>query len=615
MSHDLSTQAIEGAFQLTTMVGELPGVQLQMSANQTGEELAELFHQNPTLPGVILILDDGVPVGLSQKEFLRRMARPYGLEVYSARPIAVMIDHAGIDMLQFSAAVTIEEAAAYCLARPAEQLYDPFLVIHDEEHEAEAYQLSLVDFHALMLALSNNATLRAQQMEAVLQTVPIGLLMLDQHFRVSPGYSAELERIFERGNLEGQFFPDILQGMLDEEKARQGMDYLGVLFREDLIDRLIRGINPLLEAQAFFPGAKGWETPSVKHLAFEFQRVRQPASIGQVLVMVEDRTRRVQLTEEFQKKQSLSERRLQLFRELIAVGKEDADRFLEELHIVLQDYADWSAQPDSDPLFITAFQRRLHAIKGEAGMLGLRLAQADLHRLEGLTGRLDSEEGALMVQQELETCLDFVRGGVNELRSLANSADKSEHQMRGDRTQFGLFANLERLHQQLRQRYQKSAQLVFHFVESDVPPAYRTLLRLAWSQLLRNAMAHGIEAPDQRLKAEKPAEATIQIGLRKVDDWLEFVFQDDGAGLNGKKIAEALGESEPDDRQTLYQWVFRPGLSTKSDDPDVDAGRGMGLEMILSEVQSYGGHLTVYDEPGQWCAFQILLPQNVEVLA
>jgi two-component system chemotaxis sensor kinase CheA len=118
-------------------------------------------------------------------------------------------------------------------------------------------------------------------------------------------------------------------------------------------------------------------------------------------------------------------------------------------------------------------------------------------------------------------------------------------------------------------------------------------------QLTRNAIAHGIEPPDEREAVGKPREATITFSARKEANRLVVTIADDGAGVDVSAVraraveaglvTEVLAEAADD--QTLLELLFMPGFSTRAQSPDLLAGRGIGLDITLASVQNLGGSI------------------------
>ncbi len=136
--------------------------------------------------------------------------------------------------------------------------------------------------------------------------------------------------------------------------------------------------------------------------------------------------------------------------------------------------------------------------------------------------------------------------------------------------------------------------------------------------LLRNAVAHGIEPQDERLAAGKPAAGTITLSLRQDGNEVVITLTDDGRGLNYAAIrakAEQLGLVAPgqaisDDE--LAQLVFRPHFSSAQSTTTV-AGRGVGLDVVRTEVNALGGRVLLDNQPGSGARFTLLLPLTTAI--
>ena len=122
--------------------------------------------------------------------------------------------------------------------------------------------------------------------------------------------------------------------------------------------------------------------------------------------------------------------------------------------------------------------------------------------------------------------------------------------------------------------------------------------------MLRNAVAHGLEKPDKRKKAGKPEEGTIRIAVRREGSEVVLEVSDDGAGLNRdaiRKRGEERGLVRSDavlSDGDLDVLIFEPGFST-ADEVSRLAGRGVGMDVVASEVRQLGGTLDIHSTPGR----------------
>ena len=140
----------------------------------------------------------------------------------------------------------------------------------------------------------------------------------------------------------------------------------------------------------------------------------------------------------------------------------------------------------------------------------------------------------------------------------------------------------------------------------------------AFEHLLRNSVVHGIESPEARQAAGKSAEGRIEIRLTQELNDVSVVFSDDGAGLDLVRLRERAAElGTVADAAALTdadaaQLVFAPGLSTATETTSL-AGRGIGMDVVRSDVVALGGRIETHTESGAGTRFRLMLPLTTAV--
>jgi len=140
----------------------------------------------------------------------------------------------------------------------------------------------------------------------------------------------------------------------------------------------------------------------------------------------------------------------------------------------------------------------------------------------------------------------------------------------------------------------------------------------AFEHLLRNCVAHGIESSENRVNAGKDPVGVITVHLRQEGNDVSVDFSDDGAGLDLRRIREkavSLGMIAPD--QTIEDsdaanLIFMPGFSTAAQVTEL-AGRGIGMDVVRSEVNALGGRIETSTVAGQGTHFKLVLPLTTAV--
>ncbi len=139
-----------------------------------------------------------------------------------------------------------------------------------------------------------------------------------------------------------------------------------------------------------------------------------------------------------------------------------------------------------------------------------------------------------------------------------------------------------------------------------------------FEHLLRNAVVHGIETPERRVAVGKPETGQIHLNLRREGAEVIVEVRDDGAGMNIDAIrnkAVSLGLIRPDQALTdeeAMQLILEPGFST-AENLTQAAGRGVGMDVVATEVKKLGGALHMESTPGQGSRFTIRLPFTLAV--
>ena len=136
--------------------------------------------------------------------------------------------------------------------------------------------------------------------------------------------------------------------------------------------------------------------------------------------------------------------------------------------------------------------------------------------------------------------------------------------------------------------------------------------------MLRNAIAHGLESREVRLAAGKPEAGEVAIALRQEGNEVILSFADDGAGLNFPRIRERaiaaglLGEHETISDEHLAEMIFMPGFSTAAEISQI-SGRGVGMDVVKSEVTSLGGRIEITSQDGKGTEFRLFIPLTLAV--
>ncbi|WP_133366105.1 chemotaxis protein CheA [Qipengyuania sediminis] len=185
-----------------------------------------------------------------------------------------------------------------------------------------------------------------------------------------------------------------------------------------------------------------------------------------------------------------------------------------------------------------------------------------------------------------------------------------------------LFGSLPRLVRDLSAELGKQVMVDFEGGDVELDREMIEMVRDPLTHIIRNAIDHGIEAPADRLKAGKREIGLLRFTARQSGNRISLVVTDDGRGVAGERLADkavAAGlcstaeASRMSERQRLLL-MFEPGLST-ADAVSAVSGRGVGMDVVRSNIEKVGGSIDVTSKPGEGTSFHLQLPLTLSIIA
>jgi chemosensory pili system protein ChpA (sensor histidine kinase/response regulator) len=182
----------------------------------------------------------------------------------------------------------------------------------------------------------------------------------------------------------------------------------------------------------------------------------------------------------------------------------------------------------------------------------------------------------------------------------------------------GLAPRLRRIVRQAAQELDKQVELRIEGAEGEMDRTVIERIVAPLEHMLRNAVDHGIESSAQRQAAGKPESGTITISFRREGPEIVLYIADDGRGLDGAAIRERarerdlIGAGEELDDNDVMQFILQAGFSTASEVTQI-SGRGVGMDVVVSEVKQLGGSLHIDSTPGRGSIFTIRLPYTLAI--
>jgi two-component system chemotaxis sensor kinase CheA len=251
---------------------------------------------------------------------------------------------------------------------------------------------------------------------------------------------------------------------------------------------------------------------------------------------------------------------------------------------------------------------RLDQVLNLSGEIGLTKNRLTSLRADIIAGRSDSE--TLHALDQAVSQLDLL------VSDLQNAVMKTRMQPIGR-----LFQKYPRIARDLARQLGKDVELVLAGEETEVDKTMIEDLADPLIHLIRNAVDHGVETPDERAAAGKPTKSVVRLEARQEGDHIVLIVADDGRGMSAERIrAKAvekglIGEEEAntlDERQS-FNLIFLPGFSMKAQISDV-SGRGVGMDVVRTNIQKLNGSVDIRSEPGKGSVFLISLPLTLAIL-
>ncbi|WP_437716521.1 chemotaxis protein CheA [Sorangium sp. So ce448] len=257
--------------------------------------------------------------------------------------------------------------------------------------------------------------------------------------------------------------------------------------------------------------------------------------------------------------------------------------------------------------------------------------RVDIHKLD----RLMNIVGELaLVRSALGRLVERLRAAPTErelsldLHRLQRTFDRHLAQMQAGILEVRMvplgqvFDKLARVVRQISRDADKLVNLVITGAETEVDKLIVEELSDPLMHMMRNAIDHGIESKSMREAVGKPAVGTIALNAFQKGNHVVIEIEDDGKGIDVDKLLDAAlrrGVMTPEDARTtsyreVLNLIFQPGISTKTDVSEI-SGRGVGMDVVKTNISKLGGVIDVHSEPGIGTKMTVTLPITLAIIS
>jgi len=465
--------------------------------------------------------------------------------------------------------------------------------------------------------LSADLMAAKKQTDSIMTNVAEGIFLLDTSLNIGSEYSKELEHIFGMKNLENQSLLNLLENKIDNKILTATKDYLDMFFKADINIQLLEEINPLDRVELHFIESDfGFIT---KHLEFTFAPIIREEKKINILATVKDITEEVELANKLKAQETRTKKQMEQLFQIINVDPAMLNEFILDAESELDNVNALLKSDEKDYTFIVnSIYQSVHAIKGNAILLGLSYTSKKLHSIEDELSEVRENRLSWNDLLKFTIRLSEIKNEINDVKDLVERVltFQSSKEIKKIVQKDLLINAVERTVNIMSKERGVEINLVTdNFNSKAVMAKHRKVVKDILIQLTRNSLSHGIEVPEARSSLAKEKVGTIIISSAVEDGKFTLSFKDDGRGLNAETIKEKAKtiaafknmdlDSLPD--QKLLGLIFHPRFSTAKK-TTLSAGRGIGLNLIKSTVEKNGGSLRVRSARGKYCEFIITLP-------
>ena len=446
-----------------------------------------------------------------------------------------------------------------------------------------------------------------------------GLFLMDRHYTIQPAYSKALEEILDMNELQGKKFTDLLSASIKAKERDTLEDYFEMVINRSFDVKMLEEINPIVEF-SYINEMTGEE----KILRTAFAAVDRGYGVFFILGSLENITTEKLLQKQLAEEENKRDDEMRALFQVIQVEPrvfndfiEDTEYEFDRINRILKNKGLSARQAMAD------IYQSVHAIKSNALILGLENFSDKLHELESKIKKLREEEdipfeAVLHITVELEKLMkekDKFRDTIDKIQSFRVKVGESRRQDR-----YVLVETLVKACEKAAAALNKKARFVVEELDGIVlEHGPRRIIKEVLTQLVRNAVYHGLETPEERSALGKNPEGLIRLFIKHGNNQIHIRLADDGRGLDFEKIrkkAENLHlfkrSEEAEDKNQLLRVIFSPGFSTV-EDADLHAGRGIGLNLVRERVRELRGSIKLQSEPGKGTVFNIYIPLELKM--
>jgi two-component system chemotaxis sensor kinase CheA len=509
--------------------------------------------------------------------------------------VATMIP--GLAGISYTILMSSRMAGAYVLVTALTVIYEQIRLMKDRE----------------ITRLTQELQVESDEIIALKDSLKTGIFLMDKNLVIQPSYSKALESILGTGEIQGKKITDFLGSSLKARELEVLEKFFNMVISGSYKEKMLEDINPISEFVYI-------RNEREKNLRTGFTAVDRGYGIFMIQGTLEDISAQVLLQKELKAEEAKRDEEMRFLFQIIKIDPNIFSDFIKDTEYEFNRANDVLKKQDisySDAL--GAIYQSVHAIKSNALILDLDNFSTSLHELESKIKTIRDKENI-----SFDDILDITM----DLNSIMNEKDKYQKTIEqignlksrdnGLQNSYVLIETLTRACEKTGLTEGKKVKFTADDIDELVlESGPRRTIKEILTQLVRNAVIHGIEDPEQRKNLGKETDGRLRLSIKPAGNQIHIKFSDDGGGIDFDKIrkkAESLKLYKPksgtSDQNALLQLIFHPGFST-ANEVNMSAGRGVGLDLVKNRIRELRGSIKVSTNKGKGTVFDLFIPLDI----